>query len=102
MIMEYSNWTEWLVAAMGAGGLGSFVNQIIKKGTEITGLSAFVVSSMLSVILAAIVIYLTGRFDAANMTVTSSLVFTVSQVIFRFLLSKDRPEALANVPLADK
>lgn len=100
--MEYSNWTEWLIAAMGAGGLGSFVNQIIKKGTEITGLSAFVVSSILSVILAAGVVYFTGHFDASNITVTSAMVFSISQVIFRFLLSKDRPEALASVPLADK
>jgi uncharacterized membrane protein len=98
--MEYSNWTEWLLAAIGAGGLGSVVNQIVKRLTEITGLSAFVVSSVLSIILACGVIYLTGQFDAKNMTVTSMAVFTVSQVIFRFLLSKDRvtPEA---TPLAD-
>jgi hypothetical protein len=51
--MEYSNWTEWLLAAIGAGGLGSVVNQIVKRLTEITGLSAFVVSSILSIILRA-------------------------------------------------
>lgn len=98
--MEYSNWTEWLAAIIGAGGLGSVINQIIKKASDATGLSAFVVSSILSVVLAAAVVWLTRHFDAASITTTSMAVFTVSQVIFRFLLSKDRvtPDAM---PLAD-
>jgi hypothetical protein len=98
--MEYSNWTEWLIAAMGAGGLGAFINQGIKKLMEWTGLPAFTVSSILSIALAAAVVYLTGHFDASNITVTSAMVFSISQVIFRFVLSKDR--IAENVPLADK
>jgi hypothetical protein len=97
--MEYSNWTEWLLAAMGAGGLGAVVNQLIKRASDITGLPAFTISSILSVGLAVVVVWLTGQFDARNMTVTSMAIFTASQFIFRFLLSKDR--VVESVPLAD-
>lgn len=97
--MEYSNWTEWLLAIFGAGGLGSVINQVIKKASDVTGLPAFTISSILSVGLAVVVVWLTRHFDAASITTTTAMVFTVSQVIFRFLLSKDR--VVESVPLAD-
>lgn len=96
----YENWTVWILAIM-AGGLGSFINQAIKKLTEWTGLPAFTVSSLLSIALAAIILLIAGKFHVSDWATTSAAVFSVSQVIFRFLLSNDRPVVAENVPLAD-
>ncbi len=88
-----------VIAVIISGALLPFIGQLVKRGTEISGLSAYVVTAVLAVAAGLVVTLVTGRFEWDNLAGSTGIVFAVSQTIFRFFLSRDR--VVENVPLAD-
>lgn len=96
--MEYLFTLETITAILG-GGAGSVLMQVVKRLVTLTGLSAYVVSAILSFVIALVLSAINNEFVWAEIAKSFAFVFIASQTIFRFLLSKDA--VVSTAPLGD-
>jgi hypothetical protein len=75
-----------------------FLQQAIKKAVDLTGLTAYAVAAVFSIVGGIAAAFVSGHWEGGNMAATTAFIFAIAQTIFRFLLSQDR---LIDVPLAD-